>query len=116
MAVKWALTASTFTTALPRTHIPRSAQASAWWLDWGRRNPVESVNGALHGDFIEIDKGYHRLADSGRIDGVLAHGLAGYNRWAMRQWRRIHRLLAPDDPDSLPPVTAARKPRAGRVA
>ena len=88
----------------------------AWWHDWGRRNPVESVNGALHGDFIEIDKGYHRLSDSGRIDGVLAHGLAGYNRWSTNQWRRIHRLLPADDPDALPPESLKRKPRSGRVA
>lgn len=88
----------------------------AWWADWGRRNPVESVNSALHGDFISIGKHYVRLSDSGRIDGLLAHGLAGYNRWCMNQWRRVNRLLPPDDPDALPPESAKRKPRAGRAA
>jgi hypothetical protein len=94
---------------------PTIVGTRAWWTAWGRRNLVETANGALHGGFIEIDKGYVQLLDSGRIDGPLAHGLAGYNRWVMRQWKRIDRQLPADDPDALPPEVAPRKPRRGRV-
>jgi hypothetical protein len=94
---------------------PTIVGTSAWWQAWGRRNLAETVNSMLHGGFIDIDKNFVRLLNTGRIDGLLAHSLAGYNRWAMRQWDRIHRLLAPTDPDALPPEKANRLPRKERV-
>jgi hypothetical protein len=57
-----------------------------------------------------------RLLDSGRIVGLLAHDVAGCSRWQVNQWKRIHRLLDPDDPDALPPENPKRKHRRNRVA
>jgi hypothetical protein len=93
---------------------PTIVGTRAWTLYYGQRNRVETVNGQLQGKFINIDEGYVHLLDSGRVDGLLAYGLAGYNRWSIRNWRRDHRLLAPDDPDALPPETATRRPRSNR--
>lgn len=94
---------------------PTIVGTSAWWAAWGRRNIVETVNSQLHGGFIDIGKGYVHVLDTGRIDGLLAHGLAGYNRYETRQFKRVHRLLAADDPDALPPEKPQRKPRGDRL-
>jgi hypothetical protein len=55
------------------------------------------------------------MLDSGRIKGLLAYGIAGCSQWQVKQ-KRIHRLLDPDDPDSLPPEKPKRKHRENRVA
>ena len=87
---------------------------SAWHAAYGRRNLVETTNSALHGEFIEIDKGYVRTLRTGRIDTLTAHGLAGWNRWVIRQWEAIR--SHPDTPafrrDHRPP----RAPRRDRLA
>lgn len=62
---------------------------TAWWALWGRRNLVESVNSSLQGGFTHIGRGYRQTFSSARITMFLAHKIAGYNRWALKAWRRL---------------------------
>lgn len=77
--------------------LPMQQQAvfgtTAWWQSWGRRSIVESVNSALKGAFTSIERGYVRTMDSIRISMLLAHTLAGYNRWALRSWNQLQSYL-----------------------
>ena len=98
---------------------PTIVGTRAWHQAYGRRNLAETVNAGLHGDFTEIDKGFVRMLDSGRISTVLAYTLAGYNRNVIKQWMRIRRLLDPDHPDALPAFRPTRPrtraPRRNRL-
>lgn len=66
---------------------------TAWWQSWGRRSIVESVNSALKGAFTTIERGYVRTMETTRISILLAHTLAGYNRWALRSWKQMQKYL-----------------------
>ena len=83
----------------------------AWHQAYGRRNLVETTNSALHGEFIEIDKGYVRTLRTGRVDTLTAHGLAGWNRWVIDRWNTFIALL--EDPAFRP--TRPRAPRRNRL-
>ncbi len=66
----------------------------AWAKSYHRRNLVETVNAMLKRNFTNISKGYVRSLITARIILVLAHTLAGYNRWALLSWARMQRHLA----------------------
>jgi len=56
---------------------------TAWHAVTGTRSMIEAVNSHLHGatgTLTEINRGYTRSLDSGRISLYMAHTIAGYNR------------------------------------
>jgi hypothetical protein len=53
---------------------------------FGRRQVVESTNGALHGDFLDVNGRYFRVFERHRINILLAFGVAGYNSDRIRSW------------------------------
>jgi hypothetical protein len=55
------------------------------------------------------------LLETERIDVLLAHTLAGYNRYEVKQFMRVQHLLNPDEPDALAPEKPKRRPRKGRL-
>ena len=89
----------------------------AWHAAYGRRNRVEAFNAFLHGMFVDIDKGYVHIIEKegrgGRIAVLLAHTLAGANRWYLKNQARIEKLLAERDDIAAPP-TGSGAPRGGR--
>lgn len=95
---------------------PTMVGTRAWHQAYGRRNLAETVNALLHGGYTEIDKGYVRMVNSGRISTMVSYTIAGLNRSIVRTWMRIRRLLDPSHPDALPPEPARwRRPRHGRL-
>jgi hypothetical protein len=83
----------------------------AWSRSYGRRNIVESVNAGVKGGFTNIDRGYIRSLKSTRIILLFAHTLAGYNRWAIKSWRKLQSHLA----DVASKERRERKPRKNRL-
>ncbi len=82
---------------------------TAWWKAWGRRNIVESVNAAFHGEYVDIGRNYTRFHKTAKIKMFLAHTIAGYNRRTINQWLRLREL---GDPQA--PAKVERKARKGR--
>jgi hypothetical protein len=92
----------------------------AWYEAYERRNVAETFHSFLHGGFVDIDKGFVRIVESaagiGRIDVLLAHTLAGVNRWQVQNWVCIRRLLDGDNHESSTRKTGQRrKPRSNRL-
>lgn len=98
---------------------PTIVGTPAWHAAYGRRNLAETFNSFMHGGFVDIDKGYVCLLEApgreGRIDILVAHTIAGANRWVSKNWNRIRAQLS-DDKDREPARTTTRKPRRDRAA
>jgi hypothetical protein len=99
--------------ALPWSQ-PTIYGTSAWHDAYGRRPLVETVNSFLHGGFVDIDRGFVRLLNSGRITLFMTATAVGLNRWRVRRWERMHRLLDPTDPEALPPIKTKHQPKKNR--
>ncbi len=65
---------------------------TAWFMSYRRRNCVESVNAALKGQFVDIDKGYQSFLRADKITLMLAFTLAGVNIDRANAYRAKHAL------------------------
>jgi hypothetical protein len=66
----------------------------AWFTSYSRRNIVESVNGALKGDFVDMDEKFFRVtkdADA-KITFLAAFTIAGYNNYEAEGFREQEAL------------------------
>lgn len=68
---------------------------SAWFKSYRRRNAVESVNGALQGQFVNLVKGYQAFLRADKITLMLSFTLAAVNIDRARSFRAKHELETP---------------------
>ncbi|HEY5024052.1 MAG TPA: hypothetical protein VII76_03675 [Acidimicrobiales bacterium] len=84
---------------------------TAWRKSMGRRQPVESANAGLKGEFVDVSRGFHRVFGTTKIFVLLAFSAAGYNVERVRSFRAKHRLQDPHVPVTYPRVPATRAKR-----
>jgi len=84
---------------------------TAWRKSMGRRQPVESANAGLKGEFADVSRGFHRVFGTTKITVLLAFTAAGYNVERVRSFRAKHRLQDPHQPVIYPRIPATRAKR-----
>ena len=82
---------------------------TAWRISMGRRQVVESVNGALKGAFTDLGRGFLRVMGVTKMTVMLGFTLAAYNLDRIRSFRAKHALDEQGQPTAKPKQTRARR-------
>jgi hypothetical protein len=75
----------------------------------GRRQVVESVNGALKGAFADLSRGFVRVMGVTKMTVMLGFTLAAYNLDRIRSYRAKHHLDETGQPVGRPKQARARR-------
>ena len=65
---------------------------TAWRISMGRRQVVESVNAALKGSFVDLNRGFFRVFGRVKTSVLLGFTLAAFNLDRIRSFRAKHGL------------------------
>ena len=84
---------------------------TAWRISMGRRQVVESVNAALKGSFVDLNRGFFRVFGRVKTSVLLGFTLAAFNLERIRSFRAKHCLGEGESVQRVPNNPSPRRKR-----